>query len=173
MTTPIHPGTATYVRDTLDLLGDKDPLAVLAETPAWMTARFEGLSNVALRTPEADGKWSMTQVMAHLTDTEIAYGWRARIMLTQHHPPLHGFDENAWMTRFNCADADASEAVHAFVALRQWNMRVWRCATDADLKRMGVHAERGPESFDLLRRMAAGHDLRHRRQIERLLKIVR
>jgi hypothetical protein len=38
---------------------------------------------------------------------------------------------------------------------------------------MGIHAERGPESFELLRKLAAGHDLRHRRQIERLLTIVR
>ena len=87
---------SNYVTDTLELLGDKDPLAVLAETPSWLAARVEGLSTAALTKPEADGKWSMTQVMAHLTDTEIAYGWRARIMLTQHHPPLHGFDENAW-----------------------------------------------------------------------------
>jgi uncharacterized damage-inducible protein DinB len=162
----------TYVTDTLALLADRDPLAVLAETPSWLAARVEGLSDAALHQPEGDGKWSLTQVMAHLTDTEIAYGWRARIMLTQHHPPLHGFDENVWMSRFNCASADPAESLHTFTALRQWNMRVWSCATDQDLKRMGVHAERGPESFDLLRRLAAGHDLRHRRQVERLLKVV-
>jgi len=164
---------STYVTDTLELLGTTDPLTVLAETPAWIAARVEGLSDAALHKPEADGKWSLTQVVAHMADTEIAYGWRARIMLTQHHPPLHGFDENAWMARFNCASADPAEALQTLTALRAWNMRVWRCATDDDLKRMGIHAERGPESFEKLRQLAAGHDLRHRRQIERLLKVVR
>jgi uncharacterized damage-inducible protein DinB len=167
------PPKSDYVADTVALLGNTDPLVVLTETPAWIAARVEGLSHAALHQPEADGKWSLTQVLAHLADTEIAYGWRARIMLTEHHPPLHGFDENVWMTRFNCASSDPAEALHTFTALRHWNGRVWSCATDDDLKRMGVHAERGPESFDLLRRLAAGHDLRHRRQIERLLKVVR
>ena len=172
MTNPDRP-SGNYVRDTIELLADQDPLVVLAGTPAWIAARVEGLSGAALRRPEADGRWSLTQVLAHLADAEIAYGWRARIMLTQHHPPLHGFDEAAWMARFDCANSDPAQALQAFTALRIWNMRVWQCATDADLKRMGIHAERGPESFDLLRRLAAGHDLRHRRQIERLLKVVR
>jgi hypothetical protein len=162
-----------YVRDTLALLGDTDPLSVLAETPAIIAAQIAGLSDAALHQPEGDGKWSITQVMAHLADSEIAYGWRSRIMLTQHQPPLHGFDENAWMLRFNCASADPIEALQTFTALRGWNMRVWSCATGDDLKRMGVHAQRGPESFDLLRRLAAGHDLRHRRQIDRIVKVVR
>jgi hypothetical protein len=41
--------------------------------------------------------------------------------------------------------------------------------SEADLARTGVHSERGPETFDTLRRMVAGHDLRHRRQVERIL----
>lgn len=172
MTNPTRPAS-TYVLDTLDLLADNDPLVVLAETPAWIAARVAGLSHAALHKPEADGKWSLTQVLAHITDTEIAYGWRARIVLTQDRPPLHGFDQGVWMTRFDGATADPVAALHTFTALRHWNMSVWACANDEDLKRMGVHTERGPESFDLLRRLAAGHDLRHRRQIDRLLKVVR
>jgi hypothetical protein len=36
-----------------------------------------------------------------------------------------------------------------------------------DLKRVGVHAERGQESVEHLRRLYAGHDLLHLKQIER------
>lgn len=164
---------STYVTDTLALLASHDPLVVLAETPAWIAVRVRGLSRATLHQPEGEGKWSLTQVLAHLTDAEIAYGWRARMILTQDRPPLVGFDQNIWLSRFDYATSDPAEALQGFTALRRWNMRVWSSATAADLQRIGVHAERGPESLDVVLRLAAGHDLRHRRQIERLLRIER
>jgi hypothetical protein len=40
------------------------------------------------------------------------------------------------------------------------------------MKRVGVHAERGEESLEQLRRLYAGHDLLHLRQIERVRRAV-
>lgn len=162
--------TFPYVTETLAILGDHDPLTVLTETPAWLAARVKGLSGAVLAKPEAPGKWSLAQVLAHIVDAEIAFGWRARIVLTQDNPPMQGFDQGQWLTRFDYAHADPAEALAAFTALRHWNLRVWKSATPADMQRTGVHAERGPETFGTLQRLVAGHDLRHRRQIERIIK---
>jgi hypothetical protein len=52
--------------------------------------------------------------------------------------------------------------------LRQGNLRLLERATPADLRRVGVHAERGEESLEHLVRLYAGHDLLHLRQIERV-----
>lgn len=171
MSHPSHPApsTSAYVTETLALLGDRDPLVVLAETPDFILGLVEELDEEQFHVPEAEGKWSLAQVFAHLADTEIAFGWRARLVLTQESAPLHGFDEGAWMTRFDGANADPEQALDTFLTLRDWNMRVWQSATAADLSRTGMHSERGPESFDTLRRMVAGHDLRHRRQVERIV----
>lgn len=166
------PAAAGYVAETLALLGTQDPITILTETPAWVAARIEGRSLAQLRTPEGPGKWSLVQVVAHLADTELAYGWRARIILTADQPPIQGFDQGAWLRRFDYANDDPALALQTFTTLRHWNLRVWCGATSAaDLARVGIHSERGPESLDTLRRLAAGHDLRHRRQIERLLVI--
>jgi len=170
--TAIDAAMTPYVRETLDLLGARDPIAVMAETPGWIATALAGLSDAALRTPEGENKWSLTQVLAHLADCEIAWGWRARQLLTEDRPPLQGFNETAWMARFDCANADPHQALGVFTALRQWNLRVWRSATPADYARVGMHGELGPESFDRALRMASGHDLRHRRQMERILKVV-
>ncbi|MES2304470.1 MAG: DinB family protein [Gemmatimonadota bacterium] len=162
-----------YVTETLALLGDLDPLVVLAETPDYILAQVEELEEEQFHIPEGPGKWSLAQVFMHLADAEIAFGWRARLMLTQENPPMHGWDEGAWMTRFDGANTDPEQALDTFLTLRDWNMRVWQAATAADLGRMGIHSERGPESFDLLRRMTAGHDLRHRRQVDRIVASLR
>ena len=41
-------------------------------------------------------------------------------------------------------------------------------ASEADLRRVGVHAERGEEALAHIIRLYAGHDLLHLRQIERI-----
>ena len=164
---------SSYVADTLALLGDVDPITVLSATPSWLAARVEGLSLAALRRPEGPGKWSLAEILAHLADTEIAYGWRARLILSADRPPIQGFDQGAWLARFHPGPIDPADALRTFTALRHWNLPIWSMSAPAELQRIGVHAERGPETFDVTRRLAAGHDLRHRRQVERLLTAVR
>ncbi|MES2125355.1 MAG: DinB family protein [Gemmatimonadota bacterium] len=167
------PASPAYVSDTLALLGELDPLEVLAETPDYILSHVEELDEPEFHIPEGPGKWSLAQVFMHLADAEIAFGWRARLVLTQDNAPMTGYDQSVWMERFDGANTDAEQALDTFLTLRDWNMRVWRSATDADLSRIGVDSERGPESFDLLRRLAAGHDLRHRRQVDRILAGIR
>ena len=54
-----------YVRALLDLLGERDPLEVLAELDAWLDRRFSGVPDDARsRRPEAPGKWSAVEVVA-------------------------------------------------------------------------------------------------------------
>lgn len=166
------PSTPAYVDETLALLGDADPVETLEAMPDWLTAHLDDLPESVFATPEGPGKWSLTQVLAHLADTELAFGWRVRMLLTAERPPLTGFDEGAWVTRFDYAGADPVEAFHAFAMQRSWNMRVFRSITAEDLQRVGIHSERGEESLDRVLRMIAGHDLRHRRQIERIIAAV-
>jgi hypothetical protein len=65
---------AAYVAAVLDLLGQRDPLAVLEETPAAISRAIEGLSAEQLDQPEGSGKWSITQILQHLADSENASG---------------------------------------------------------------------------------------------------
>lgn len=166
------PSSTAYVDETLALLGSADPVETLDATPDWLTAHLDDLPESVFPTPEGPGKWSLTQVLAHLADTELAFGWRVRMVLTADRPVLTGFDEGLWVTRFDYAGADPVEAFHAFAMQRSWNMRVYRSITPADLARVGMHSERGEESLERILRMIAGHDLRHRRQIERIIAAV-
>lgn len=159
----------SYLTETLELLGDQDPLTVLAETPDYILSQVEELEEEQFHIPEGPGKWSLAQVFMHLADAEIVFGWRARVVLTVDNPLLTGWDQDLLMARFDGSSTDPEQALDTFLTLRDWNMRVWQSATTADLQRMGVHSERGPESFDLLRRLTAGHDLRHRRQVDRIV----
>ena len=157
-----------YVAAVLDLVGDKDPIAVLRATPGALRGAIEGLTIQQLRTPERPRKWSIVAVLQHLADAEVVWAWRMRLILAQDRPVLTGYDQDRWADRLGYADADPAQALEEFTVLRRGNLRLLERATADDLRRVGVHAERGEESVEHLRRLFAGHDLLHLRQIERI-----
>ena len=159
---------AAYVSAVLDLLGDREPMAVLREMPAALARAIQGLSSQQLRQPERQGKWSIGQILQHLADAEVAWAWRMRLILAQDRPPLTGYDQDLWAERLHYDEADPSDAIELFTVLRRANLRLMERASAADMKRTGVHVERGEESLEHIRRLYAGHDLLHLRQIERV-----
>ena len=60
-----------------------------------------------------------------------------------------------------------------FAALRAANLRLWAAQPAGRARAVGVHRERGPESYELIWRLAAGHDRFHLAQAERALAAVR
>ena len=160
--------TAAYVAALLDLLGTQDPVAVLGTTPDAAARAIANLSDASLRQPEKPGKWSIAQVLQHLADSEVVFAWRMRLILAQDRPTLTGYDQDLWAQRLGYGDADPTTALQIFRTLRQENLRLLRRASPADLKRVGIHSERGEESLEHLRKLYAGHDLLHLKQIARV-----
>jgi hypothetical protein len=163
---------AAYVSAVLDLLGDREPTAVLREMPSALRRSIEGLSPQQLREPEAPGKWSIAQILQHLADSEIVWAWRMRLILAHDRPQLTGYDQDLWAERLHYDEADPSEALELFAVVRRANLRLVERASPDDLRRVGVHVERGEETLEHLRRLYAGHDLLHLRQIERVRGVV-
>ena len=159
-----------YVSAVLELLGRRDPLEVLRGTEAALRQAIEGVPARQLGEPEAAGKWSIRQVMAHLADSELVWGYRLRSILAQDRPTLTGYDQDLWSDRLHYADVDAASALKQFGVLRESNLRLFQRATPDDMKRVGIHAERGEESVEHMIKLYAGHDLLHLAQIQRIRK---
>ena len=98
-----------YTTAVLGLLGDRDPLAVLAATADRLRFVVAGMDARAIRAPEAPGKWSVTQVLAHLADSEVVWAWRLRLILAQDRPTITGYDQDAWATNLGYENADPGE----------------------------------------------------------------
>lgn len=159
---------AAYITAVLDLIGDRDPMGILESTAAWCAECVRDLTTDQLTTREAPGKWSVAGVMQHFADSELVWGYRLRKVLAEERPELTGYDQDAWADCLGYANADADEALELFSALRGANLRLLHSASDSDLDRVGVHVERGGESVRHMIRLYAGHDLVHRRQMERI-----
>jgi DinB superfamily len=163
---------AHYAKAVLGLVAGRDPIDILRETPGAAARAVATLTPQQLKTPEAPGKWSIATVLRHLADTDVVWGWRMRLILAQDRPAITGFDQDLWADRLDYASADPNESLETFAILRRDNLRLIERATPDDLKRVGVHAERGEESAGYLVRLYAGHDLAHLAQIERIAKSI-
>ena len=161
---------AKYAPAILDLIGTREPIDVLRQTPDAAKRATAGLTADQLRRPELPGKWSIAHVLRHLADSEVVWGWRMRLILAQDRPPITGYDQDLWADRLHYADADVTDSLDALRVLRRDNLKLIERATPDDMKRVGVHSERGEESAGYLMRLFAGHDLLHLNQIERIKK---
>jgi len=159
-----------YREKMFNLLADRDPLEVMAQTAAKLNDIVNQHSTTVLRARPFPGKWTANEVIGHLTDTEWVYGYRLRLILSEDDPTILGTEQDSWVAALRHNEPEPSELVETFRTLRELNLATWRRASAEDLKRAGRHNERGPESLDVMLRLLAGHDLSHLDQIGRYIQ---
>lgn len=163
---------AAYQRMLLAALGDDDPAEVQSHGPADARA-LVATAGTDLRMRPAPREWSVLLCLAHLTDAEIVMTGRYRWVLAHDQPELIGYDQDLWVDNLHTDGDDPEDLLGQYAALRAANIALWRASSEIDRARVGVHRERGPESFDLMFRMLAGHDRVHLDQARRALAAVR
>jgi tRNA-binding protein len=160
---------AAYTARLLALVGDDEPLDVLAGTPARIGRLIAGRAPADLHwSPEA-GRWSVAQIMSHLADAELVLAYRARMILSTPGTPIQAFDQAAFVRSQHAESSDAFASLALFTSVRTANLALLRGLTADERDRFGIHAERGQESIRHLERLNAGHDRNHLAQIERLI----
>lgn len=145
-------------------LGNRDPLDVVAETPSRLQSLFAKIGPQGHDKSYAPGKWSARQIICHLADCEIAFGFRLRQTLATPNHVIQPFDQEAWAARYQALSAEA--ALSTFAALRAWNVALLKTLSASDFAIPATHPERGPLTFKTIVETMGGHDLNHLAQIE-------
>jgi DinB superfamily len=158
-----------YTQRILGYVEGKQPLEVQASTPGKLERLIKGLSMTKLRERPAADKWSVSEIVAHLDDAEIVTGFRMRMILGAPGASIAAYDQNSWVTSGHYEKRDARKSVEQFRVLREANLALLEWLTPEQWKHYGMHSERGQETMELIVRMAAGHDINHLQQIERIL----
>jgi DinB superfamily len=161
-----------YQQLLLTLLGDDDPASVQERTEAAVRSVLKDAGSDLRRRPEP-AEWSVMELLGHLADAEMVMSARYRWTLSQDRPPLLGYDQDLWVARLRHNDGQPDELLAVFSALRAANLQLWRQSSASDRQRVAMHAERGPESYELMFRMLAGHDRFHLNQIGNTLRQLR
>jgi len=148
---------ANYISKVLG----SDILSVLESQRLQMLQLFAGRSEQYGSFRYAAGKWTVKEVLGHITDTERIFAYRALRFARGDKTPLPGFEQNdyvrsgAFSERSLAGLAEEFGAVRgASIALfRSFNNEAWTRRGMADQKEVTVHA---------LAFIIAGHQMHHR-----------
>jgi DinB family protein len=164
---PVAQG-AEYQRYLIGLVGDDDPAEVQAGAPEAWRELTRGAGARVTERPEPR-EWSVLECLGHAVDSELVVGGRYRWIVAHDEPPLVGYDQDLWVDRLHHNEDDPDVLLETFEALRGANLALWARSTEDERARVGLHTERGRESFDLTFRLQAGHDRFHLDQARRAL----
>jgi hypothetical protein len=147
-------------------LGDQKPLAVLAATAARLESLAGAIGPGRITAAPTPGKWSARDILCHLADCEIAFGFRLRQTLAEDNHLIQPFDQEKWAAPY--PGLSAAEALTTFAALRRWNLALIQASLPAHANKPVKHPERGSMTFSTIVDTMAGHDLNHLAQLERI-----
>jgi hypothetical protein len=157
-----------YAKQLLLYVVDKEPLEVFESTPSAITKAIRGLNNKQLQKAPRKGKWSIAQIVSHLTDGEIVLSYRFRKVISEPGSKIEFYNQNRWAENLHYEKADCKKKLALFTATRKANVDLLKSLTPKEWKRFGIHAERGKESIEQMILLYAGHDMNHLKQIEKI-----
>jgi len=141
-----------------------DPVMAIAGAPEHLARLMAGMTPLEIEAAPAPGKWSVREVVAHLADCEIAFGFRLRQALAgESH--IQPFDQDAWARVYEVYSANA--ALATFTALRAWNVAFVGGLSEEDKLKPAVHPERGEMTLWTIVETMAGHDRHHLAKMEK------
>lgn len=147
-------------------LGDREPLAALADTPSRIRELVKDWSDEKFERSYAEGKWSARQVLLHLAQTELALTTRARFALSEESYQAQSFSQDDWVPLD--AHGSARVALDAYTSLRQLNLAMWKALSPDQRGREFTHPEYGTLTVWWIAAQLAGHDIHHLKQLERI-----
>ena len=156
-----------YVSRILSYADGSDPRRILKRTPAALARRIRGVSRRRLMARSRPGKWAAGEILAHLSEVEILWGCRLRMILGENGVRLVGMDQEVWARRYRSVDPRG--ALETFRAVRRANLELIARLRRTDLRRWGAHTQFGRLTVRKILALVAGHDINHSRQIEAIL----
>ena len=159
-----------YTQRLFSYVESRDPLRLQQAAPKKLAALIRGKTRKQLSRRPGPERWSITEIMAHLADAELAISWRLRQVLSNNAISIQAYDQDLWARTFAYSRRDPRQSLNTFRTLREANLALLKSVPRKLWDNYGVHQERGNESVSHVMRMVAGHDLNHLRQIEAILK---
>jgi len=158
-----------YQRRLLGYVGGRRPRTILQATPGSIAGMIGRASRRRLSRPPAPGKWSAAQILAHLAELELLWGYRMRMILEKSGAPIAGMDQDAWAKNARYERIDPGHSLEMFRAIRRANLELTRRLPAAALRRYGSHSQFGRLTIGRILELLAGHDINHSRQLAAIL----
>lgn len=157
----MQPASAAEIQPAVSLLG---------KTPQVLETLLDDLPEELLQWKPNPDRWSISEVLAHLSALEAVYAERARRMMVEDSPALARYDLERAKARKEYSHGPGAENLAQFTALRRSTAALLNSLPASAGVRTGVHSELGTITLAHMLYEWASHDLGHLRQIEELYR---
>jgi hypothetical protein len=167
MITTQHPDTDEYPAAFAEYVGrigdDEDILTVLGDQLDQMLARFESIPESRGNFRYAEGKWSIKEIVGHLSDTERVFAYRALRFGRGDRTPLPSFEDQAYVAELPVKNRTLAEFSSEWGDVRRATISLFRNLPAAAWQRRGF-ANNQLVSVRALAHVIAGH-VRHHAEV--------
>ncbi len=136
-------------------------IARIAATPARLRAVVDELTDEQLDTPYRPGGWTVRQVAHHLPDSHLNAYTRLKLALTEDHPLIKPYDEDAWAGLADTREVPVEVSLVLLEALHRRWVALWESLTEEQWARTLRHPEMGDFTLPRLAALYAWHGDHH------------
>lgn len=156
---------ADYYGKYISKVAGTDVLGVLESERLRMLQLFTGRSERDGNFRYASGKWTVKEIVGHISDTERIFAYRALRIARGDQTPLPGFEQDDFVKNSGSASRRLADLVDEFGAVRAASIALFRSFDDGAWLRRGVASEK-QVTVRALGFITAGHQIHHRLILE-------
>jgi DinB superfamily len=151
---------APYYGKYIALVPAGDLVEVLRSQEPELVALLQSFAGDAAERGYAPGKWTVKEVVGHLSDVERVMGYRALRIARGDATPLPGFDENAYTPAGAFGARTLDDLIDELLAVRAATVALFGGLPADAWERRGTFSD-GPGTTRALACIIAGHTLHH------------
>ena len=132
-----------------------------------LQTEFDDLKSFLLSIPEekwnyryAEGKWTLQEMLVHMTDTERIFSYRALRMARNDSTPLPGFEQDDYVPFSNATGRNYNELTEEFEAVRRSTYLLF-CSFDDSVWDRYTLVDNHPVSVRAMLYLVIGHAKHH------------
>jgi DinB superfamily len=149
-------------------VGHRDPVDVLRSSLDDYRALVPRIGPGAWARPWAPGKWTVAEIMLHVTQWELIFGVRVRCALAMPPFTLQAMSQDPLLAVESRA-VDGPTAAAAFDGVRRLNLALASSLSPDDRRIVAHHPERGAIDVNDLLITLAGHGVHHLKQLQQTI----
>ncbi len=152
---------APHAKSYVDLVPGDDVLAVLAEQTAKTIALLKPLSEEHATTfAYAPGKWTVKQIIGHLSDCERIFAYRVLRLARADTTPLPGFEQNGYVAAAGSNERKLASLLDELRLVRESTLALLQSLPEGAWLRHAQVSERDATVRGIAYTLA-GHELHH------------
>lgn len=150
----------SWYQGYVNTVGNRNFLDILREYYQKTPSLLLSLTGEQWNISYAPGKWTVKEVLLHLTDCERVFAYRALRFARNDKTELPGFDENEYAPNSHAAKRSEVSIIEEYKAVRNATLTLYNYFDEEMLNRTGF-ANGHEFSVRLLGAIIAGHELHH------------